>query len=453
MWKTTLGWASGNSLDDIKRKYRQALLRTHPNKGGTAEEVSAVYQAFANAERAFAAKKPAPRRSPPAPAANNGLCMRSTLAKYATRPGPPYPANDVHCHGKNKLGNDGKWYRSVPDKRGIHTWKKSGAQLNRKSPTPPPKRKSPTPPPKRKRSPSVVNLTGNNNIRPRPSAPSPPNRNLNSALNIASWTPMLAQTLNRGGGVPPGRWYVSEKLDGVRALWDGKGALWTRGRNRIDAPAWFVAALPRGLALDGELFAGRGQFRRVNGAWRTARSEAWPDIQFRVFDAPKLGKVFSETYDALKKRLETCPDGTNAARKVCLVRQTPLTASVQNMMKNILKRGGEGVILRKADSRYAGTRSSNMLKVKDIRDAEAIVTGYKQGTGRLEGTMGALECRWAMDNNRRSTFFVGAGFSDAERRAHRTQFPIGSKITVEFMELTAAGKPRHPRFKGLRSNI
>lgn len=387
----------------------------------------------------------------------NCQCKRSGLAKYVSRPGPPYPANDPNCRGKHKLGNDGQWYRSVPDKRGIHTWKKSGA----------PQQLNPREPPKRKRSPSVIDLTRNKlsytnrTARNRtivrksksPSRSPTPSPARNSAPNVPAWTPMLAQTLNAGAGVPKGRWFASEKLDGVRAFWDGKGALWTRSRNRIDAPSWFIAELPRGLPLDGELFAGRGQFGRVNGAWRTAQSEAWPDIEFRAFDAPTSKQLFGETYDMLRRRLETCRD--DARRRVCLVDQTPLTQteSVQNMMRNVLGRGGEGLMLRRADSMYAGTRSMNMLKVKDIRDAEGIVTGYKPGTGRLEGSMGALQCRWDLGNDRRDTFYVGTGFSDAQRRAYKTLFPIGTKVIVEFMELTAAGKPRHPRFKGVRSNI
>ena len=51
-------------------------------------------------------------------------CVRSTRKKYAKRPSPPFPANQ--CHGQTMEGNDGTMYKSVPDKRGIHTWKKVG---------------------------------------------------------------------------------------------------------------------------------------------------------------------------------------------------------------------------------------------------------------------------------------------------------------------------------------
>jgi hypothetical protein len=48
--------------------------------------------------------------------------VRQTSAKYTTRDSPPFPANQ--CCGETKRGNDGKMYRSVPNYRGICTWRK-----------------------------------------------------------------------------------------------------------------------------------------------------------------------------------------------------------------------------------------------------------------------------------------------------------------------------------------
>ena len=123
----------------------------------------------------------------------------------------------------------------------------------------------------------------------------------------------------------------------------------------------------------------------------------------------------------------------------------------------MLASGGEGLILRRAQSVYKGSRSANMLKVKGIRDAEAVVTGYQMGTGRLAGSLGALLCRWKKKKSSPSasavSFKVGSGLSDRERKQYKTLFPIGTEITVEFMELEDSGKPRHPRFKGVRTDI
>ena len=282
-------------------------------------------------------------------------------------------------------------------------------------------------------------------------------------LSVAAWSPMLAHAMK--GAVPRGPWLVSEKLDGVRAFWDGKGGLWTRNKSRIQAPDSFLARLPRGLPLDGELFGGRGQFHRVNSAWRTGDPKAYATIQFRAFDAPSSKNPFAETYAALKKRLDTCRAGDNLGdRAPCLVKQEPLSSSSPNSnassrMQRMLASGGEGLILRRAASVYKGSRSANMLKVKGVRDAEAVVTGYQMGTGRLAGSLGALLCRWKKKKPPSSSasstvsFKVGSGLSDRERKQYKTLFPLGAEITVEFMELEDSGKPRHPRFKGVRADI
>ncbi|NQW99944.1 DNA ligase, partial [bacterium] len=74
---------------------------------------------------------------------------------------------------------------------------------------------------------------------------------------------MLAKTYE---GENPKGWLMSEKLDGVRALWNGR-ELMTRNGNVILAPGWCTSALPA-VSLDGELWAGRGGFQRVLGIIR-----------------------------------------------------------------------------------------------------------------------------------------------------------------------------------------
>ena len=56
-------------------------------------------------------------------------------------------------------------------------------------------------------------------------------------------------------------WWVSEKLDGVRAIWTGT-ALLTRNGKRLNAPKWFTDSMPD-IRLDGELWMGRGTFDKL----------------------------------------------------------------------------------------------------------------------------------------------------------------------------------------------
>lgn len=75
-------------------------------------------------------------------------------------------------------------------------------------------------------------------------------------------------------GEDPTGWWMSEKLDGVRAWWTGS-ALLSRLGNTINAPAWFTAGLPK-VPLDGELWCGRGQFTEAVSIVKNAvRQDDW----------------------------------------------------------------------------------------------------------------------------------------------------------------------------------
>lgn len=99
------------------------------------------------------------------------------------------------------------------------------------------------------------------------------------------------------------RYWVSEKYDGVRAYWDGQ-RLATRAGNTIHAPEWFTHGWPS-TAMDGELWAGRGQFELVIATVRDLDPDdaAWRDIRFMVFDLPAQGGTFTARLEVLKTLL------------------------------------------------------------------------------------------------------------------------------------------------------
>ncbi len=97
-------------------------------------------------------------------------------------------------------------------------------------------------------------------------------------------------------------------------------------------------------------------------------------------------------------------------------------------------------MLRDPQSFYENRRSKSLLKVKTFHDDEAIVLGYKPGTGRCQGMVGALKVR----NTHGVEFEVGSGLNDDMRRKPPK---IGSKITYKYQEFNKdSGKPRFPTF-------
>ena len=248
---------------------------------------------------------------------------------------------------------------------------------------------------------------------------------------------LLAQTWE--SDVDLSGWWMSEKLDGVRAYWDGKG-FWSRQGNAFLAPEWFIEKLPD-FPLDGELFGGRKAFQRtVSIVRRTDKSDDWKEMAFVVFDAPAVDAPFEERMKVCQGALEKA--GSAYARwlpqEVCRD-----TEHLRAELARVEALGGEGLMLRKPGSRYEAGRSTTLYKVKSFRDDEARVVGHVAGAGRHKGRLGALEVEMR-DGTR---FSVGTGFSDAERA---NPPPVGTIITFRYQELSRDGVPRFPSYVGVR---
>lgn len=158
-------------------------------------------------------------------------------------------------------------------------------------------------------------------------------------------------------GRPVRGFFVTEKLDGCRAYWDG-AQLWTRGGHVIPAPAWFTAGLPKGFALDGEIFAGRGRLQTARLAVQHGRFT--PECTFAVFDAPEVAGAYPVRLAAARRRLPR-----RAPVPVVKCRAIESKRQLRAMLADILSAGGEGLMLRNPEvTRYEQGRTSNLLKLK-----------------------------------------------------------------------------------------
>lgn len=232
----------------------------------------------------------------------------------------------------------------------------------------------------------------------------------------------------------PAGWLVSEKYDGVRALWDGQ-QLRSRSGRVIAAPPGFLARLPA-RALDGELWLGRGRFEAMSAlVHRANATEAdWAPVRFMVFELPGSPGAFEERFARLRQLAP--PDG---AWQVVPQRSLPDAAALADWLNEVVAGGGEGLMLHRADSLWHTGRSDALLKLKPQPDDEAVVIGLVPGRGRLAGLVGALTVRDAQGR----VFRIGAGLSDAQRRQPP---PLGSRIGFHYRGRTAHGLPRHASF-------
>jgi DNA ligase-1 len=249
-------------------------------------------------------------------------------------------------------------------------------------------------------------------------------------------TPALALAEVYAPGADLSAYLVSEKLDGVRAYWDG-ARLITRGGRVINAPDWFTAGLPP-VALDGELWLGRGRFAAVSGAARRLEPEpeTWRHMRYMLFDLPGADDGF-ETRLALLGRLIDEAGGAH----VQLVEQAPVADhdALMALLERVVAGGGEGLMLHRRDAPYRPGRGSDLLKVKPYLEAEARVVDHVPGRGKYQGMMGSLLV--ALPDGRR--FRIGTGFSDAERAEPP---PVGSAVSFKYHGLTKYGLPRFASF-------
>ncbi|MGR3219898.1 MAG: DNA ligase [Candidatus Anammoxibacter sp.] len=237
-------------------------------------------------------------------------------------------------------------------------------------------------------------------------------------------------------------WWMSEKLDGVRAYWNGSELL-SRSGNVFTAPEWFVKDFPD-TALDGELWIGRQKFSETVSVVRKKNpGKDWKNVIYCVFDAPLIKGVFEERLDFLYAMTKE-----NKLPFIKVVRQDICRGNnhVNETLKIVELAGGEGLILRKPGSLYQVGRSHDMLKVKSFHDMEAVVIALNMGSGRNEGRLGSL----LVELPDGTQFSIGSGFTDPDRENPPA---VGSVITFKYTGFTKSGIPKFTSFLCVREDI
>ena len=238
------------------------------------------------------------------------------------------------------------------------------------------------------------------------------------------------------------QYLVSEKYDGVRAIWDGKTLRYRSGRE-VPAPAWFISKLPT-TPLDGELWSARRKFDELSGIVRktTPVDDEWKRITYMVFELPDGAGTFEQRYVKIRE-ITAMVDWP----QLRAVKQTRVAnrAELKRRFDAMVKDGAEGLMLHLADAPYVTGRSDVLLKLKPLLDTEAVVVRHLPGKGKHLGRLGALEVK-TKDG---IVFRLGTGFSDAVRA---NPPPVGSLVTYTYREITPAGKPRFASFLRLRDD-
>ena len=250
-------------------------------------------------------------------------------------------------------------------------------------------------------------------------------------------------------------WLASEKLDGVRAYWDGENLLSRQGK-KLNAPSSFTKNFHK-FALDGELYAKELKFEEIQASVmdKLPDEKAWSRLKFHVFDVPEASGGLLTRLENLAKFLKNEP-----SQNLIIIKQIKMrdNAHFLKFVEEIILNGGEGAVVREPNAPYERKRSKNALKFKKFKDAECEVIAVNKGSGKYANLAGSLTCKalGSKDDKEKAgepkegtIFKIGSGLSDKNRQDPPK---IGSIITYKFQNLTANGKPRFPIFLRVRED-
>ena len=211
--------------------------------------------------------------------------------------------------------------------------------------------------------------------------------------------------------------YASEKLDGVRAVWDGS-KLTTKSGRIINAPEYFTATLPA-TPLDGELWMGRGTLEQMAAIVRRKKPiySEWQNVRYCVFDLPNQDHSLAWKLFVLEHFIAPI------WKRVEIVAQNRIKsmAQMRSMYHDIVDNGGEGIMLRQCNQ----GRTDTLLKLKARQHSEGICIAKNPETITLE---------WR-----------GVQFNLTTRKAE-----LGDKVTFSYRGTTSKGIPREAGFAAVR---
>ena len=289
--------------------------------------------------------------------------------------------------------------------------------------------------------------------------------------------PQLATLVDE---VPAGNSWIHEyKYDGYRlllAVGDGVATAWTRnGKDWSDKFKALVKAavhLPAGCLIDGEAVAmdanGKPSFQLLQS---TLKEHKGANLVFYAFDLlidrdediRKLPQI------ERKERLASLLKGVSPP----ILYGDHVVGRGEALFQEVCRQGGEGIVSKKADAPYRGTRTRCWLKIKCIERQEFVIVGWSESDKR----MGFRSLLLAANEGGKLTYVgkVGTGFSGklihelmsrmkpletdkaqvevprADRRGAHFLEPL-LVAEIAFTEFTGDGILRHPSFIALRED-
>ena len=269
--------------------------------------------------------------------------------------------------------------------------------------------------------------------------------------------PMLAFTFEKQGKKIKYPCFVQKKYDGIRMIAvvkDGKCTLWSRTRKQITSLPHIVAEIEENFTgdviLDGEAYNHRFKtnFEHIVHLVRQEEPDKdCTDVEYHVYDVV-TPDIFETRFSYLVEDFDIL-DFTYL--KLADTYKVNSEEEVPEFFEKFRADGYEGAMLRNLEGKYVGKRSTDLIKVKEMQDAEFLITGIEEGRGKLAGHVGAFNC------------ITGAGLAFKAKMSGDTSklkeyfenhdLWKNKLLTVKFQDLTSYGIPRFPVGLRIREDV
>lgn len=252
------------------------------------------------------------------------------------------------------------------------------------------------------------------------------------SVSLIAQKPQLLLLENYDENINLNSWYMSEKLDGVRAYWDGKNLI-SRSGKKFSPPKYFIKDFPSSK-LDGELWTKRDDFSNISSIVNSRLDDkGWRSITYNIFEVPHAKGNLLQRLSSVKetKYIKRIPQISIENKE-----------HLQKFLDDVIAKSGEGVVARDGSLLYYSGRTKSAMKIKRYLDAECEVVGFTEAKGKFEGLVGSLLCK-----KDEIIFKIGSGLSNQERK---NPPKIGTMIQFKYYGLTKNGIPRFPVYMRVR---
>ena len=176
--------------------------------------------------------------------------------------------------------------------------------------------------------------------------------------------------------------------------------------------------------------------------------QVWDSLTLEEFEEGLSTRPYTERFgEAIKATFMTSKLKPVSSYRVYSMKEA------QAIADEYISEGGEGAVIKKRDTMWKDGTSKDMVKIKEVYDADLYCVGIKLGKGKYEGKIGSVILQTSCG---RIEVDCGSGLTDIDRNKHPDEF-IGKIIEIQYNKFIQSKKDKPaslylPRFVEVRED-